>query len=112
MKLHIEFTCEASPLPTEARLRALILKKFKEFSHFIDAKFDGLDVTEGAEKCGSGKLHITGSGSARFAFAAGYDFTLDSTGSRWRNYGAPSGTKYDIVLDVVMTIQPIPVAAV
>lgn len=98
----IKFTTEASPLPTEKKIKRMVANLLNEgrSQHYTPEWIKPVDVTEGAEKCGYGDLHISGIVEHWNGFAT-VRYSLDSKGSQWRNYGAPHGTKYDVVVTLV-----------
>lgn len=70
-----------------------------------------IEISEGPEDCGYGTLEITGSATVilsksytdpRLALPQWESRTvrvgLENNGSRWENYGAPSGTRYSLDL--------------
>lgn len=103
--MKITYTCEASPSQTEAtltkRITNLLQRNERPGTHveFISP----VDVREGDENCGRGPLNISGTVRTITNTMPGKhvaEWVIESTGSIWRNYGAPHGTQYDIVIEL------------
>jgi hypothetical protein len=100
MKLgEIKFTGEASPLKTQARIKRAsekILNAGRD-QRYTPEWTEGVDVTEGAEKCGYGALHVSGTVQYWNGYAT-VTCALKNHGSQWRNYGAPHGALHAVSL--------------
>lgn len=97
MNSEIKFTTEASPLKTQTRIKSAVTRILNADSeqHYTPEWTDAVDVTEGAEKCGYGPLHISGT-VTHWNGSRTVTYVLENQGSQWKNYGAPSGTKHDV----------------
>lgn len=97
--INIKFTSEASPIPTEKRIKGIVAQQLNQgrSQHYTPEWVDAVSVTEGTEKCGYGPLHVTGKVTWWNGFAT-LSYEIANQGSQWKNYGAPHGTKYEVAI--------------
>jgi len=85
-------SCKTTEL-TKA-LKAAIREKYPNAS-FTEVK---VKAREGREDCGGGPLHI--SAKIKFWAYSWVEGSVTENRSQWRNFGSPSGTRYDYDIDV------------
>jgi len=85
-------SCQTTEL-TKA-LKAAIKEKYPNAS-FTEVK---VKAREGREDCGAGALHVTV--ECKFWAYSWVEGSVTENRSQWRNFGFPSGTRYDYDLDL------------
>jgi hypothetical protein len=94
--MNVKFTCESTESVAIREIKKQVARFFSG-----DISLD-ISVTEGAEKCGYGKLLVSGTVTVDRDCLNGGDFIrtvysiCETSESQWRNYGRPSGTRYDL----------------